>query len=357
MPKPNALLIVLAVTLFTLSARSQSDPLAAEIARWSKLLASDTRTDTLWLDAKKSGQPLLVQAEDELRKGRRLLALERLAAFNQNAGAALYASGRPVTERKDVAAFEAEWKRVGVALRDVVSQGGGAPDLAANIRPAFVRALAEVSLSQAREFYHASLEYGRNTEPQYGLYYLGAAQSQRSFVDIGRAWPAPAALRPPALRPLRPEIDALQGDLLEAYHPPAAIDRHGEFIAASAALKEARELDAAGRRHAALLRYLQAAQRVATLRPPVTIPGGDVKRKLEESTARLDATTDHSVARFFLERAESAIATATAPNETVAAAVATDVLPRYFAALEPPRPVAPAGAPRVTVTLVRWPFT
>ena len=70
-----------------------------------------------------------------------------------------------------------------------------------------------------------------------------------------------------------------------------------------------------------------------------------------------DATIDHSLARFFIERADSALASSSDANDAVAAAVATDVLPRYLAALEPARPAPPAGDPRVTVTLVRWPFT
>jgi hypothetical protein len=41
----------------------------------------------------------------------------------------------------------------------------------------------------------------------------------------------------------------------------------------------------------------------------------------------------------------------------IAAAIATDVLPRYFAALGPARPSPARPAPRVTVTLVRWPYT
>jgi hypothetical protein len=40
-----------------------------------------------------------------------------------------------------------------------------------------------------------------------------------------------------------------------------------------------------------------------------------------------------------------------------AAAVASDALPRYFAALEPP-PARPRAEPAtITVTLVRWPYT
>jgi hypothetical protein len=158
---------------------------------------------------------------------------------------------------------------------------------------------------------------------------------------------------------LKAEIDVLQGDLLAAYQPPAAIERHSEFIVASAALKEARELDASGRRHAALLRYLQAAQRAAALRIGTGTSGGDeVKRRLEESAARFGREIDHSVGRFFVERAQSALASSPgATGESVAAGIVADVLPRYFAALDPPRPATAVADPRVTVTLVRWPFT
>ena len=349
---------VLGCTVLTVVPQLQSDPLAGGIARWSAVLASDTRTDTLWLDAKKSAQPVLAQAEEELRQGLRLVALERLMAVEQTLGAALYAIERPAEERAQLAAFEAEWKRMGSALADVVSPGTASKDLASPVRPAFVRALAELSTSQAREAYAASLEYGRNTEPQYGLYYLGAAQAHRKFVDVARALPAGPSLRAPAVRGLSAEIDALQGDLLAAYQPPAAIDRHSEFIVASAALKEARELDAAGRHHAALLRYLQAAQRVAALRPAASTNAADVKRRLEETTRRFGTDVDHSIGRFFIERAQSALASSpAAAGDQVAAAIVAEIVPRYFAALEPPRPAKASDKPRVTVTLVRWPFT
>ena len=41
----------------------------------------------------------------------------------------------------------------------------------------------------------------------------------------------------------------------------------------------------------------------------------------------------------------------------MAAAIAGDVLPRYFEALKPARPQPPRAEPKVTVTLVRWPYT
>jgi len=335
-----------------------TDPIASELSRWAAAIADTSRTDPLWTDAKTSGQAALKQAQDELAGGRRLIALERLSAVNQTLGGSLYASERPEIERKDLAAFEAEWKRVGGVLQDVVPADGAANGVAAAVRPALARALAELTLTQSREQYHAALDYGRNTEPQYGLYYLGAAQSQRKFLDLLRAWSPGSAAPPPALRSVRAEIDALQRELLAAYRPPASIDRHTEFIVASAALKEAREQDASGHLYAALLRYLQAAQRTAMLRESPAPDAAAIGARLDAERAKLrGAKVDHTMGEFFVERADSALAAGDAAGRSTAAILANTVLPRYFAALEPARETTPPDEPRVTVTLVRWPFT
>lgn len=334
------------------------DPIAVELSRLKTVLAGPGRTDPAWVDVKGSAEAVVEQIEGEMGAGRRLVALERLSALNQLVGGALYASERPETVRKDLAAFEAEWKRVGAILSDVVTAGGAADAIAADVKPALARAVAELTLSQAREHYHAALDYGQNTEPQFGLYYLGAAQSQRTFLDRLRAWsPASAASAPP-LRGIRAEIDALQGELLAAYRPPASIARHSEFIVASAALKEAREQDASGHVYAALLRYLQAAQRTALLRESPAADTGAIGARLDSESARMRAArVDHTIGEFFIERARSALAAGDAAGRTTAAILADNVLPRYFAALEPARATTPPEEPRVTVTLVRWPFT
>jgi hypothetical protein len=358
-----AVSLVIACSL-ALGARApvvQSDRLAAEISRWSSILERDTRTDDpLWLDAKKSAATTLAQAREALTSGLRLAALERFAQAQQTLSAALYVNERPRAERQDLAAFEAEWKRVGLALQDVVSPQGRAIDSAATVRPAVARALAELAVTQAHDFYAASLEYGRNTEPQFGLFYLGAAQAQRRFVDFVRETSETSRSRPPALRSVASEVDALQKELLAAYRPPASIDRHPEFITASAGLKEAREQDKAGHRYAALLRYLQSAQRVAMIRATESSDAAEVKRRLDETAKRLiAANVDHTIGQLFIERARSALASDNAASGGLPAAraIAFDVLPRYFAALEPARPVTPAPQPQITVTLVRWPFT
>jgi hypothetical protein len=172
--------------------------------------------------------------------------------------------------------------------------------------------------------------------------------------------PVTSSGRAPAVRSIRAEIDALQAELLTAYRPPASIDRHPEFIAASANLKEARELDGASRHYAALLRYLQAASRIARLRPvpaSLTDPAA-VASRVRAEAARMSADVDHSIGRMFVEQAEHFLAhdDAKAPSP-IPAAVVSDVLPRYFAALEPRAATPPAPPATVTITLVRWPYT
>ena len=72
----------------------------------------------------------------------------------------------------------------------------------------------------------------------------------------------------------------------------------------------------------------------------------------------MSADVDHSIGRMFVEQAEHFLAhdDAKAPSP-IPAAVVSDVLPRYFAALEPRAATPPAAPATVTITLVRWPYT
>jgi hypothetical protein len=189
--------------------------------------------------------------------------------------------------------------------------------------------------------------------------YLGAAQAQREFVDFCRTLAfTPEGARPP-LRSLAPELDVLESELLKAYRPPAAIERHSEFIAASSTLKEARELDGFDLRYGALLRYLQAVQRIAPLTGnPAPLEPGTIGESLKSWDSRLSkGGRDDTIGRLFLEAAQADFAHPPAGGKPlVASVILREVLPRYTAALEPAR-VEPAPAAQVTVTLVRWPYT
>ncbi|MGE5278518.1 MAG: hypothetical protein ACM3SU_16115 [Acidobacteriota bacterium] len=334
------------------------DPLAAEIDRWSRYLQANTSKDEGWAQVKGAVGPLLQGAADALRDGRNQLALLRLATVRHYLSADRYLGGLPAGALSDAAGLETEWTRVGREIRgDLAATDPAALD---GVRPASVRAIAEAAAAQVKTYYDASLEYGRNTVPRSGFFYIGIAQAQRELVSLCRALSRPSPLAAPPLRSLSRELDSLEGELLAAYRPPAAIDRHGEFIAASSMLKEARELDAAGLRYGATLRYLQAVLRLAPLRPPgKPLEPAALAGRLQELEARLSGGgVDHSIGRLFLEAAQADVEAAR-PGKTAdaAQAIAVDILPRYFVALAPARPEPPKPAPAVTVTLVRWPYT
>lgn len=359
--RPSVLCLLLcAWTARPAGAAAARDPLADEVARWDTFLRTHEAagpTDTFWGDVKKSSEPALQRTQQALRDGRRLLALLRLTTAREGLSAAAYMSQRTPAERTDAAPFAAEWTRMGGVLRSDLAPAP--PRAFDGVRSALARALAEAAQPQVKVYYDASLDYGKSTTPESGLYYLGAAQAARELVAFLRTLPKGGGGAGPPLRGLAGELDALEGEMLAAYRPPLSIDRHRDFILAHAALKEARELDALGLRHGALLRYLQAAVRFAPLRTPAPTVGPDLRARLSGLAARLDrGKADHSIARLFVEVAEADLAEhaqdGAAPS---AAAVADDVLPRYFAALTPARPLPPAPAPRVTVTLVRWPYT
>ena len=336
------------------------DALGAEIARWQAYLASVPADGEIWRDVRRGSEPLLLRAEAALGDGRRLLALQRLAAAREGLSAARYLSSLGEREREDKARFEAEWRRVGELLRADLAPP--AADTLAGVRPAAARAIGEAALPQVRIYYEASLDYGANTVLDAGLYYIGSALAQRELTSFVRGLAPGDAPPAPELRSLAPELEALEREILAAYRPPASIDRHVDFIRASAALKEARELDALGLRYGALLRYLQAAQSFAAAAGAPSSSGDGtplpLAARLHDYDERLSsADVDHTLGRLFLETAEALAGRGPDADLHAAEAIATSVLPRYFAALEP-APAVPGRTPaRVTVTLVRWPYT
>jgi len=353
-----ALAVVAASPSSPSSPAAERKPLADEVARWSKYLKENPSKDEMWTELKESTSPVLARAEEAVSDGRWYLALQRLAPARANLAAQAIVEQMPPQKRGDMQAFEAEWKRAGGELAADLKTPS--PDALAGVTPAAVRAIGEAALPQVRVFYDASLEYGRNTMAEAGFFYLASARSQKDFVAFCRSLARKDSGRQPTLRSIAPEIEALEGELLALYRPPASIDRHAEFITSSATLKEASELDAWGLRYGALVRYLQAALRVDALRtPPPALEGPALTARLAELEKKLDAGgRDDSIGRIFLESAQGDVEHAVAGKKPeIAPAVADDVLPRYFAALEPAK-TRPAAAPAaVTVTLVRWPYT
>jgi hypothetical protein len=295
---------------FLLAAAPASDPIADAIAR----LKARARPDDM------AG---ITRAEDALQKGYRMLALQRVAATLPVVEAITYAAAHAKDD------LDAEWKR-NAKIRSLAAPR--------NLQPAAVGALAEVAGVEARGYYDASLDYAKATSDAEGFFYLGRALGQKTFIDLARQVSQASKQPAPPLRSIAGDLDSLQRELLAAYKPPASIDRHGEFIGASAMIKEARELDAAGLRYGAMIRYLEAARRTALI---TTTP------KAVEVPA-LPGDMDHSIAQIFVDSAKA--------DPANASIIVSSVLPRYFAAIKPAAEVAHAAA-KHTITLVRWPYT
>ncbi len=348
---------VISVAGLTGQGQPAPDRLAAEIATWQAAAAQERPDLALWSQVRPSAQAALTQAASALESGRRWFALERLAAARNLLAAAGYIGTRDADTRKSVDAFETEWARVGRDLGAALTQPR--PDTFSAMRPSAVRAVAETAAFQTKVLYDASLIYGRATDADSGLYYLGSALAQRDLVQLTRSLPTTAMGRS-AARGLSAETDALERRLLALYQPPVSIERHPEFIAASSALKEARELDAAGLHYGATFKYLQAMQRTAMLTPPANRSAADLERQLSgiESALANDGR-DHSILRIFLDRAALELAKPPAEQSSLpaVAVILDEVVPAYRATLAA-APAPPAAVtPEVTVRLVRWPFT
>jgi hypothetical protein len=356
-------LLLLALTIASPGIVAQDpaagDPIAREVSLWRTKLADPAITESLWMTVKPGAAAALDVAEQALKAGRRWTALERLAAARASLSAALYVAARPAETRKGVQAFEAEWTR----MAGVLGAGLETPPALsfASVQPAAARALTEAAGFQIKVLYDASIVYGRATDADSGLYYLGSARANQEFLAFAKALAPGRGAPQPAVRRLTQETDALEAALLALYRPPVSIDRHPEFIAASSALKEAAELDSAGLRYGALQRYLLAVQRVALLQTSPALEPSAIRARLQAIEPRLaDRGADHTIARMFFERALTELdrTEPAAAGLSLAAVIADHVLPKYFAALGPaPPPSTTATPPRVTVTLVRWPFT
>jgi hypothetical protein len=348
-----AIFILIAVTpLFA------KDPLATEIATWKEFVRTNPATDEDWTSLKAIVEPVIIRADSELAKGRRFAALHMLALVRANLAASKFLEDHPGEMRKQFGLFEQEWQKVGKSLAPVL-EGKQPPDL--NGYPAAVRAVAEASYSEIKIYYDSSIEYGKDTEPTYGLYYLGTAKGQYDFTQFCKTLRATDSYKPLSIGNFENEIESFEDVVLAAYKPPLSIDQHPIFIRVSAMIKQAHELYDAGSYYGALYRYLEARYRYfRALEPGQAINAEQAAARAQEFEKRFkENSSDNTIARIFLELALSE-AEDTSPNTqggTNARVIFDDVLPHYFSTIESAKVKRPTVTPVATVTLVRWPYT
>ena len=234
-----AVLSALVLCLPALASRARTEPapdrLTAEIDRWAAFLRTNASTDEDWTQVKQGSEPVMARARSALRDGRRLLALQRLAALEGNLAASLYVQARPAAAG-DRTAFEAEWKRMGGVLHDRLAAPRG-DALAAGAPPSCARSARPRCHRRGSTTTRAS-STGGTPCPRPASSTSGRPRRRATSSTSA----APLGLdgeEPPPVRALRAEIEALEGEVLAAYRPPAAIDSHGDFITTGRGLREA----------------------------------------------------------------------------------------------------------------------
>jgi len=335
------------------------DPLAAAVHGWQERIRTTQPGDDEAKQTREFASQYLGHAERALADGQRWLALWRLALVWSQLEAVDYRNSLPGELQKQMAGLEAEWRRLAPELGP---EGAVAarPDFAGV--PAAARAVGEAAWAEVPVYYAASLDYGKNTAPEYGLYYLGAAKAQLELARLAvRLTDPPPAGAPLAPRSVAAELDALEDEVLAAYRPPLSVDAHPVFIRINALIKAGRELDAQGLHHGALYKLLDARMRLSRLQHPGRALDADETKRQARRVARelAAAKVDASLAELFLETAvfSAADPDPAAAGGEVAAAILADVVPLYLAALGPAPARAPDPEPEAVVTLVRWPYT
>jgi hypothetical protein len=305
---------------------------------------------------------ILDSAEKSLDAGWVYLSLEQLVQAIEALQGARAMADKDDAAKSTVPGFEAEWERVS---RDVATLNQKARERNWGDAQAALRAFSETAQAKTVPLLESGRGFAIALGPKEGYVYLGQAQGEAEFAKFSASLDLPRKASPYPLRSILPELQNLQEKAIAAYRPPRSIKLHPTFIVLNSALKLAQELDAERFYAGALYQYLEAVRQYGLLDAvaPGTARKSDLGNAIGRMQKQLDASgCDDSIARIYLERAESQLrhADGSAPSEDdwkSAAVVIDQVLPAYFAAKNPPPALARASGGAVDITLVRWPYT
>ncbi len=361
--KPLLILHILA--LLWIPAAAAPDPasqIKREAARLEQLLKDKPITDPDLAQIHSMVGESLKGVTDALKAGRLYLALENLAeAFD------LFQGGRAASDKAEVVkgglpAFDAQWNNARLKLTALDQK---ALERNWSHAPAAFQALSEAAQGKTLPLLEGGRGFATSTEPKDGLLYVGEAQGEAEFAQFCATLTLPRKSTSFPLRSLSPELQTLQDKTNAAFQPPKSIELHSRFIGLNSAIKLAQELDARKFYAGTLYQYLEGVRRYSMLdaAPLDAAKQSALKDALAAAQKKLAASDqDDSIAQLFLERAAAQIShadgSAPSADEWRSAQIIVDqVLPAYFAAEKPATPVQKASGNRVTITLVRWPYT
>ncbi|HEY6273718.1 MAG TPA: hypothetical protein VIX19_17200 [Terriglobales bacterium] len=354
--------LMLVLTL-TASAQDASSQIKAEMERVQESLKDKPIANPDLAEIGNMISATLSDGGNALAAGRVYLSLEKLAQATDLLEGARTAVDKAEALKAGMPAFEQEWNKASLELSALDKQSRQRDW---SHKQAGIRALSETAQGKAIPLLEGSQGFATANGPQAGLFYMGQAQGEAAFAAFAFSLNLPRDQQPISLRSLLPELERLQAKTNAAFQPPRSIELHPRFIALNSTLKLAGELDAAQAYAGTLYEYLEATRHYGML--DAVAPDTAKQARLKEAIAAAQkqiATSkrDDSIARVFLERAESqstphADGSPPLADEWRSAQVIVEqVLPAYYAALKPAAPVQRAKGITTTVTLVRWPYT
>jgi hypothetical protein len=293
------LLILLVLTAATwLNCFAQKQLIADEIAKLRQVRNELNPQDD------NSGFDLQIKdLEKDLAADRLFSSLYKLQNLWLGVVSSSYNDKQSLVVQDKLPLLEVEWKKVGadLALKDKKFSPA-----VINKLPALVRAIIEASRHRSRPLYQSSILYGKNTNPNQGLYYMGNAEANIDLALFNQNLRFQTKKTNVKFVSLGKELNQLEREIIEAYRTSSPAEQT-RYNALNAALKLAQELNERAWFEGAMLKYLDVVQSFGLLKDPSAnsseIPA--LKAKLNEKLTELNKNNfDRSIGIGYLEIAE-----------------------------------------------------
>lgn len=276
--------------------------------------------------------PLFKDLEKELEANRLFAALYKLQNLWLGVVSFSYDEKKSLIVQDKLPLLEIEWKKAG---EDLSAKEKRFSPAVINQCPAISRAIIQALRHRSRPLYQSSILYGKNTNPNQGLYYIGNAQAGIDLALFAQNLRFQSKKRNTKFVSLEPELTDLERRIIESYRTSSPDDQ-ARYNALNAALKVAQELDERSWYEGAMLKYLEVVLAYGLLKNPTAaadeIPS--MRTKLNEKTAALAKNNiDQSIGMTFLEVAQSLLANQDAAIKEAdlkrVKVILNDVLPKY----------------------------
>lgn len=291
--------LILAVSF---SCLAQKQLIANEVAKLQQARNElDPKNDNSGFDAQ------IKDLEKDLSANRLFSSLYKLQNLWLGVESSSYNEKKSLVVQDKLPLLEVEWKKMGDELNGKEKRFLPA---AINKLPAIARAIIQASRHRSKPLYQSSILYGKNTNPNQGLYYIGNAQANIDLALFTQSLRFQTKKINLKFVSFDKELTQLEREIIESYRTSAP-EQQTTYNAINAALKLSQELNERGWFEGALLKYLDVVSAFNLLRklPANSSEIPTLKTDLSEKLTELKKSNfDHSIGIAYLEIAEGILA-------------------------------------------------